>query len=163
MTENQEIWKPIPEFKGSHEASSLGRIRNPRTGRILSQSVQADSGRLQVGIWREGRSRPCRVHTLVALAFHGPRPDGMEIRHLNGDQTDNRASNLRYGTHAENEQDKLKHGTHNHARKTACKSGHPFDADNTYINPSSGQRVCRKCMVRFRADWEARQKAPRNG
>lgn len=158
-----EIWKPVPGFNGSHEVSSDGRVRSAKTGRILKQSVQRDSGRLQVGIWREGKSTPTRVHALVALAFHGPRPHGLEIRHLNGNQRDNRPSNLRYGTHAENEQDKLRHGTHNHARKTACKSGHPFDSDNTYIHPTSGQRVCRKCMARHRAAWEAKQRLKKHG
>lgn len=46
------------------------------------------------------------VHSLVALTFHGERPDGMEIRHLNGNQQDNRPCNLAYGTHTENEADK---------------------------------------------------------
>ena len=41
----------------------------------------------------------------------GPRPEGMECRHLNGDRKDNRIENLRWGTRAENAQDRVIHGT----------------------------------------------------
>lgn len=156
----KESWRAIPG-KYPFEASTEGRIRNGVTGHVKSQSEQQD-GRLQVGLWLNGRTTPYRVHRLVALAFHGPRPDGLETRHLNGDDHDNRPANLKYGTHAENEQDKLRHGTHNHARKTHCVHGHPFDAGNTYISPGSGQRVCRACSARFKAAWRTRKKEKAN-
>src|SRR3546814_16009402 len=44
-------------------------------------------------------------------AFVGPRPDGMEVAHNDGDPLNNRLENLRYATPAENTDDKLKHGT----------------------------------------------------
>ena len=52
------------------------------------------------------------VHRLVLETFIGPRPKGMECRHLNGIRTDNRLDNLCWGTRAENQQDSVKHGTH---------------------------------------------------
>lgn len=60
-----------------------------------------------------GRPRPAklRVHTAVLLAWIGPKPDGMEGRHLNGVLTDNRASNLAWATHIENVGDQELHGT----------------------------------------------------
>lgn len=51
------------------------------------------------------------VHTLVLLAFSGPRPEGQQCRHLNGDPGDNRPSNLCWGTCAENAADRIRHGT----------------------------------------------------
>lgn len=30
-------------------------------------------------------------------------------------------------------------------RKTHCPRGHEFDMHNTYVNPTNGQRRCRKC------------------
>lgn len=51
------------------------------------------------------------VHVLVALVFYGPRPDGLEVRHLDGNKLHSSADNLRYGTNAENNADKLLHGS----------------------------------------------------
>lgn len=51
------------------------------------------------------------IHTLIATAFHGPKPFGAETRHLNGNSLDNRPCNLRWGTHAENMADGVRHGT----------------------------------------------------
>lgn len=50
------------------------------------------------------------VHRLVLEAFVGPRPKGMECRHLDSNSLNNNVSNLMWGTHKENEQDKIKHG-----------------------------------------------------
>ena len=51
------------------------------------------------------------VHRLICMAFHGMPPiDWMEVRHLNGDATDNRPENLCWGTAEENWQDKRAHG-----------------------------------------------------
>lgn len=46
-----------------------------------------------------------RLHQVVLLAFVGPKPDGMVIRHLNNDGTDNRLENLAYGTVKQNAED----------------------------------------------------------
>jgi HNH endonuclease len=39
------------------------------------------------------------------LAFVGPRPEGLEIRHLNGNPSDNRLTNLEYATRSRNVMD----------------------------------------------------------
>ena len=41
-------------------------------------------------------------HTLVCTAFHGPRPEGYECDHINGNNMDWSASNLRWVTKMEN-------------------------------------------------------------
>lgn len=55
--------------------------------------------------------RQVLVHRMVASAFHGPCPEGMECSHLNGDSSDNRPENLRWETRKENCARKLEHGT----------------------------------------------------
>lgn len=48
------------------------------------------------------------LHSLVMLTFVGPRPMGFIIRHLDDDKTNNKLSNLRYGTYSENAIDAVK-------------------------------------------------------
>lgn len=52
-----------------------------------------------------------KVCVLVAEAFLGPQPDGMECRHKNGRCADDRSDNLIWGTSLENAADKRRHGT----------------------------------------------------
>ncbi len=71
------------------EASDLGNIRRLSDGRPLARSVLPD-GYLKV-------SNPARiVHSLVALAFFGPCPDGHEVDHIDRQRWNARADNLRY-------------------------------------------------------------------
>jgi HNH endonuclease len=52
----------------------------------------------------------CGVHVLILEAFYGACPPGLEGCHNNGNATDNRAVNLRWGTPASNNHDRAKHG-----------------------------------------------------
>ena len=69
----------------------------------------------------------------------------MECRHLDDDKTNNTPENLCWGTRSENTYDKIRNGRHPMAAKTHCKRGHAFDEVNTYRNPATGSRRCRKC------------------
>lgn len=56
------------------------------------------------------RVRKC-VHWLVAAGFLPDRPSpAHEVRHLDGDRTNNAVSNLAWGTRAENAADRAAHG-----------------------------------------------------
>jgi hypothetical protein len=100
----EEIWLPVPHYDGL-EASSLGNIR--LNGKMVHKGTMSHG-------YQRARVAPYKretVHKLVALAFYGDKPDGTEIRHLNGNSQDNRAENLAYGTHSENINDAISHGT----------------------------------------------------
>lgn len=93
------------------------------------------------------------VHQVVAEAFHGPRPAGMETRHRDGDVLNNRSDNLVYGTHGDNMDDAVRHGTHHQTRKTQCPKGHPLP------EPVRGRRrVCRPCANRQSRESRARKR-----
>lgn len=145
-----EEWRDIPGFP-SYEVSSAGRVRSYRPWRGLPVPRELRPAASGVGYLTLNLVSPERpnvtayVHHLVALAFHGPRPQGLEIRHLDGNRLNNDADNLAYGTASENQKDRVRHGTHNHAVKTHCAKGHPFDERNTYIT-KVGQRACRECL-----------------
>ena len=50
-------------------------------------------------------------HRLVALAWIGPQPEGMEVCHNDGDSSNSHVDNLRWDTHRENMLDGVRHGT----------------------------------------------------
>lgn len=52
-----------------------------------------------------------KVCGLILTAFRGPRPAGMECRHLDGNQANDAIENLAWGTSLENHADKRRHGT----------------------------------------------------
>jgi hypothetical protein len=47
---------------------------------------------------------------MVAEAWLGEAPEGVQVRHLDGDASNNRPENLAYGTTADNVQDRHRHG-----------------------------------------------------
>ncbi len=77
------------------------------------------------------------VHSLIAEAFLGPRPEGYDIDHISGDKTDNRPCNLEYVTHKENMRRYYKN---NVRKKPICDKGKYFMKTQTYTAPT-GEKV----------------------
>lgn len=118
-----EIWKDIVGFEGYYQASSLGRILSLKRTvksyvikngvridyekvvpyRILKQTINNTTGYLQVSISVGGVASKCRVHTLVALAFHKQIDGKDNINHKNCMKTDNRSENLEWCNKSENQ------------------------------------------------------------
>lgn len=148
---DDEIWLPISGYEGLYEVSSLGRVRSLPRPRAKGGPLALPPdfhGRLHVTLYKAGVQKVAQVHRLVANAFLGPLPPGMETRHLDGNPVNNAASNLTYGTRSENQHDSIRDGTHKEARKTHCPAGHPYDDENTYVDPV-GNRHCRACRRAF--------------
>lgn len=117
-----ETWKAVPGFEGLYEVSDMGRVRSldrdvhiphptkPHSrrapGRVL-QLQRHPQGYIQVRF----NNTSHLVHRLVAAAFHGPVGEGLEVAHLNGQRTDNRAANLALVRHRENLSHMLLHDT----------------------------------------------------
>lgn len=156
-----EEWRPIPGYEALYEVSSIGRVRSlPRattSGKIRKLRLNRH-GRYDINLSADNRTRTFNVHVLVALAFIGPRPDGYDVRHLNGDRTDNRLANLGYSTHSENLRDRIAHGTDPNAAKTHCPQGHEYTPENTKTIPSRRGRFCRECQNAFNRERYRRLK-----
>lgn len=157
MAEDTQVeeWRPVPGYERTYEVSSLGRVRSLRRtttpGGIRKLRLNTH-GYVDVNLSQDNRVVTHRVHKLVMLAFCGPRPDGHEVRHLNGDPTDNRRENLAYGTVSENRLDITRHGHNRNANKTHCSRGHEYTPENTYVIPSRPRgRYCRACREVYRA------------
>ena len=104
-----ESWISVPGMEDKYAASTLGRIRNIVTGHVLTYGTNRDGYRT-VALRYDGRNRGTLAHLIIARAFHGPRPQGQHTRHLDTNKSNNRPSNLAYGTVLENAMDSYLHG-----------------------------------------------------
>lgn len=134
------MWMPVTGYEGLYEVSDAGEVRSAKTGRLKALDLKEYP---VLHLFRNNKRTHLHLHTVVATAFHGPPPEGLECRHLNGDNRDNRASNLCWGTSGENKRDSISHKTHVSARKTHCPQNHPYDEENTRIY--QGRRYCKAC------------------
>jgi hypothetical protein len=66
--------------------------------------------------------------------------------HRDDDADNNRLENLYWGTPAENSRDAVDNGLNWKSNITHCPRGHEYTEDNTYINPTTGHRLCRACI-----------------
>lgn len=108
-----EEWRDIPGYDGDYKVSSSGRVRSYKSGscRELSLCLNRQRGYLYVALCRGGKLKNHTVHSLVLLAFVGPRPEGFECCHNDGNRTNNALSNLRWDTKKANQADKTAHNT----------------------------------------------------
>lgn len=119
-----EEWRDIPGYEGRYQASTEGRIRSldrrvrlvahgvettrAVRGRILRPGRYCNSGHVSVVLGHGAQGSP--VHQLVALTFLGPRPEGADICHADGNPKNNAVSNLRYDSRRENIIDVFRQG-----------------------------------------------------
>lgn len=160
-----ETWRPVVGFEGYYEVSDLGRVRstdrmvtNPHKnglrrvrGRVLRAKPTKPTDYPMVSLWREGVQHSRRVHKLVAEAFLGPCPPGLEVCHKDDDKHRNQLSNLRYDTRSGNQLDKVRLGTCNFYRGT-CALGHPIEPPNR--TSAGGCKSCHRARgtVRYMAN-----------
>ena len=94
---DNETWKRIEILDGKYTVSNLGNIRNQSSGRILKTCRNSKSGFLYVQ-FHGCQNKKIYIHKAVAEAFV-PNTEGfLYVRHINGDKSDNRASNLEWHT-----------------------------------------------------------------
>ena len=161
-------WKQVPGWP-HYEVSDCGIVRSldreyvdsrghhcRRKGKVLSAFNHGKYPKVRLS--HLGRYESRTVHTLVAEAFIGPRPERAEVRHLDGDPTNNRVENLAYGSTRDNMLDRVRHGTDPNRRKTRCPQGHPYSEENTY-RTRTGKRQCRACNREYARRYQSRRRA----
>lgn len=154
----RDRWIGIPGFEGVYEISESGRVRSldrrDAMGRVKQgQFIRTPPGSSGYPVAtltsRDGTKRTYLIHRLLMKAFTGPCPEGMEVRHLDGDRSHCELSNLAYGTHSENMRDKRLHGTDRYGLRDGCSKGHKYDVANLRVDlhpdGSLRERVCRRC------------------
>ena len=147
-----EIWKDVEGYEGLYQVSNLGRVRSLYTNRQLKK-ISTSTGYHAVGLYKDGRSKRCSVHRLVAQAFL-PNPERKAtVNHKNGDKHDNCADNLEWATHEENQRHAVQTGLWVNANHKNNKLSIPvaqYDLDMNLIRIFPSINEARRCG--FRAD-----------
>lgn len=167
-----EEWKDINGYEGYYQVSNHGRVRSldrevpharfgtmTRKGKEITQTKNED-GYLFLKLHRLGVATRRAVHQLVLETFVGPRPEGQETRHLNGDPADNRLENLCWGTPKENHADQISHGTRPYLNTNRCRNGHEYLESD--FRENLGYRVCSRCEREKQRRADAKKRAKRN-
>lgn len=87
--EGDRLWIDVEE-DSNYEVSNLGDVRNKKTGRILKPHLNRPGGYLRVDINGEHKY----IHRLVVNAFYDADIDGLYIKHLDGNKSNNAINNL---------------------------------------------------------------------
>lgn len=96
-----EEWRKIPGYGDRYSASTEGRIRNDKTGRIMKTQLNGN-GQEFLTLSYFGKQYQCRVSRLILRAFYGePESDELEAAHLDGNYLNNRLENLQWMTRRE--------------------------------------------------------------
>ena len=117
-----EEWRDFEGYEGYYQISGDGRVRSidrvvigadgktyHYKSRILKQ-VKARDGYMAVQLFRDSRCKTYKIHRMVALTFI-PNPNNKpEVNHIDGDKSNNHASNLEWCTRSENIKHAVDHG-----------------------------------------------------
>lgn len=146
---DREWWLPAAGFEPRYDVSTLGRVRNRITGRILVASGRYPSVTLG--------GRTVAIHRLMGETFLGGPHPGQVLLHDDDCKDHTWITNLRYGTRADNARDALRYGV----RRRRCASGrHRVTPATVYVR-SDGIRVCLACIEETRQrdprEWRARR------
>lgn len=127
-----EIWKDIEGYEGLYQVSNMGRVKSfniNENGKILKQGT-TKKGYLYVILYKDKKTKPMRVHRLVAQAFIPNEDNKPQVNHINEIKTDNRVENLEWMTNEENNN----FGTRNKRAAKACaKPVLQYDLEGNFI------------------------------
>jgi hypothetical protein len=108
----EEIWKDVQGFEGLYQVSNMGRVRYPDTwvtrsypnGNTASYRTRKGSVKrlvlnnygYSVSLNKGNKRRAIPLCELVAAHFCNGYEEGMQVTHIDGDITNNRADNLSF-------------------------------------------------------------------
>jgi hypothetical protein len=102
-----ERWAPVRDFPDHYEISTLGRLRRLKPYRAcqagkIRKPQTTKKGYVVYMLSVSNQVTLKSAHRMVADAFIGPIPPGMEVNHKNGDKGDPRLDNLEIVSNSEN-------------------------------------------------------------
>lgn len=94
-------WKDIPGFEELYEVSSIGEIRNKKTGKLKKLQLTRD-GYFKTILQYAGKRSSMLIHRIVAMAFIPVDNIKLVVDHINRNRKDNCVKNLRWCSISEN-------------------------------------------------------------
>jgi len=91
MKNNYEVWVKIKGFE-NYSVSCFGRVRSDKRNTIMKQ--EDDRGYKKVGLIKNKKRYPRRIHRLVAQAFISDYSEDLEVDHKDRDKSNNDSYNL---------------------------------------------------------------------
>lgn len=146
-------WKPVVGFEEYYEVSKDGRIRSLEyTGVVNGKTIHRYPKELKQHMSSDGYpmvklrdNRQHAVHRLVAEAFVPCDDYSLDVDHIDGDRTNNNASNLRFITHADN----IRHTIELGRRLIGNNRGKNYNAKPVVLKDPDG------CILRFDCAMDA--------
>ena len=163
-----EVWLPIPGYEGIYVVSDHGRVKRAtggtgtRAGRVLNPHV-TKLGYRTVRLSLGGKSKAYLIHRLVASAFISRGEyEGVYVRHLDDNPSNNCVSNLAWGDQTDNMADMRRNGNAYWDSRTHCKNGHEYNEVNTTKRSDGNGRLCLPCHRKVSLDYLRRKREDKN-
>lgn len=109
-----EVWKDVVGYEGIYKVSNKGKVKSIRNNKEkLLSLAKAKDGYLSVGLYKNGKGKMQRIHSLIAKSFIDSSyiEKGLVVNHINFIRDDNRLENLEIVTQRENTSYKRSHKT----------------------------------------------------
>jgi len=110
--------------------------------------------------WIKDGGKQLLAHRVVVAEETGVDLSGKLVLHVCDNPACVRPDHLRVGTHKDNMRDMSSKGRSAKGKKTHCPQGHPYNAENTYIDISKNGRRCRTCAKDRRKNRRSGQSLP---
>ena len=101
LQNEDETFLDIEDFEGMYSVSNFGRVYSHKGKGKFLKGFPTQDGYLRVDLCKDGKGKSICIHVLVGNAFVGKRENGLTFDHIDRNNQNNRADNIRLATKSE--------------------------------------------------------------